>query len=297
VETWKTGVARLILAGRYSPTTANGWLAILRVITKAAKREFGLPGDPAEGVSNFDTSEHETYTEEEPNALPPERVGEFLACMREVFPEHYAMTYLGFATGLRPSSMRPLRRTGREPDVKWNEGVVLVRRSHTLGDEVMNTTKTKLRQRINVPAEVIQVLREHERAQLKTPEQIASDLLFPAADGGFLSEHCLRSPFTKVGALIGLEMRFTPRGLRRTFNDLARLSNVEALVTKSISGHLTDRMRAHYSTVQPVEQRESIGRVLRLVEGAGVTIPEAPSGAPSGAPTAEVVLRGEEKAS
>ena len=175
---------------------------------------------------------HAGDTEEEPNALPPERVGEFLACMCEVYPEHYAMTYLGFATGLRPSSMRPLRRRGPEPDVKWSEGVVLVRRSHTLGDEVMNTTKTKLRQRINVPAEVIDSLREHERTQLKTPEQIASDLLFPAADGGFLSEHCLRKPFAKVCGLIGLEMRFTPRGLRRTFNDLARLSNVEALVTK-----------------------------------------------------------------
>jgi integrase len=291
VEAWKTGIAKLISAGHYSPTTANGWLAILRVTMKAAKRELGLLSDPTEGVTNFDTSEHETYTEEEPNALPPERVGEFLACMREIYPEHYAMTYLGFATGLRPSSMRPLRRNGPEPDVKWNEGVVLVRRSHTLGDEVMNTTKTKLRQRINVPTEVMEVLREHEKTQLNTQEQVASDLLFPAADGGFLSEHCLRKPFAKVCSLIGLEMRFTPRGLRRTFNDLARLSNVEALVTKSISGHLTDRMRAHYSTVQPVEQRESIGRVLRLVTRAGVTAPGTPSGAPSGAPPAKVVLQ------
>jgi hypothetical protein len=40
---------------------------------------------------------------------------------------------------------------------------------------------------------------------------------------------------------------------------------VEALFT-SISGHVTDRMREHYSTVHPVEQRESIGAVLRLVK-------------------------------
>jgi integrase len=81
----------------------------------------------------------------------------------------------------------------------------------------------------------------------------------------------LRRPFAKVGSLIGLEMSFTPRGLRRTFNDLARAAKVEALVTKSISGHLTDRMREHYSTVHPVEQRESIGAVLRLVRGGAVT--------------------------
>jgi len=40
-------------------------------------------------------------------------------------------------------------------------------------------------------------------------------------------------------------MRFTPRGMRRTFNDLARVANVEKLVTMSISGLLTDRMREH----------------------------------------------------
>jgi hypothetical protein len=68
--------------------------------------------------------------------------------MREVFPQYYAVTYLGLATGLRPSSMRPLRRRGPTPDIKRDEGVVLVPRSHTLGDEVMDTTKTKLRQRL-----------------------------------------------------------------------------------------------------------------------------------------------------
>jgi hypothetical protein len=72
----------------------------------------------------------------------------------------------------------------------------------------------------------------------------ASDLLFPAADGGFLSEHCLRTPFARVGGLIGLEMKFTPRGLRRTFNDLARTAKVEALVTKSISGPLFNSMKS-----------------------------------------------------
>jgi integrase len=104
----------------------------------------------------------------------------------------------------------------------------------------------------------------------------------------------LRKPFARVGGLIGLPMKFTPRGLRRTFNDLARAAKVETLVTKSISGHITDRMREHYSTVQPVEQRESIGRVLRLVKGQGVSSRNEESGAPSGAPTPRVVLQGQE---
>jgi integrase len=131
----------------------------------------------------------------------------------------------------------------------------------------METTKTGLRQRINLPPQVMEVLRWHITNVLVTSEQIDSDLLFPREDGGFRSESSLKKAFAEVGRLIGLKKKFTPRGMRRTFNDLARAAKVESLVTKSISGHLTDRMKDHYSTVQPEEQRESIGRVLDLVEG------------------------------
>jgi integrase len=184
--------------------------------------------------------------------------------MKAEFPAQYAMTFLGFATGLRPSSLRPLRRTGSTPDVLWDQGVILVRRSHTLGSELMNTTKTGLRQRITVPRDVIEVLRWHVDTQLTTPEQKASELLFPAEDGGFRSESFLKKAFVRVGQLIGLPKRITPRGMCRTFNDLARAARVEALVTRSISGHQTERMREHNSTVTPDEQRRSIGNVVRL---------------------------------
>jgi hypothetical protein len=43
-----------------------------------------------------------------------------------------------------------------------------------------------------------------------------------------------------------------------------RIAKVEAIITKSISGHLPDRMREHYSTVTPDEQRESICNVGQL---------------------------------
>ena len=286
VEVWRAGVGKLIAQGVYSPTTANGWLNILRHVLKRAKRELQLSFNAAEGVPSFDTSEHETYTEEQPNSLTSEEAASFLASMKDEFPAQYAMTFLGFATGLRPSTMRPLRRTGPTPDVRWDQGVVLIRRSHTLGDEFMNTTKTKLRQRITVPPEVMEVLRWHVATQLTTPEQKASELLFPAEDGGFRSVSFLKKAFATVGQLIGLNKTFTPRGMRRTFNDLMRLARVEAVVTKSISGHQTDRMREHYSTVTPDEQRRSISNVVNLFgprksgEGSGEGARESGEGDP-----------------
>jgi len=109
-------------------------------------------------------------------------------------------------------------------------------------------------------------------------------LLFPRDDGLFRSESALKKAFAEVGRLIGLKKKFSPRGMRRTFNDLARAAKVESLVTKSISGHLTDRMKDHYSTVSPIEQRDSIGRVLDLVQREAIPSGAAASGAPGGAP-------------
>jgi hypothetical protein len=95
IEEWQVGIARLIHGGVYSPTTANGWIGILKVILKAAKRELSLASNPTEGIESFDTSEHETYSEEEPNALTVTETRSFLACMRQEFPQHYAMDNRG----------------------------------------------------------------------------------------------------------------------------------------------------------------------------------------------------------
>jgi hypothetical protein len=63
------------------------------------------------------------------------------------------------------------------------------------------------------------------------------------------------------------------RLLRPAFNDLARAAKVEAIVTRSISGHLTERMLHHHSTVRPEEQRASIASVIRLFGDAGSLAP------------------------
>jgi integrase len=106
-----------------------------------------------------------------------------LAALRESFPQHYAMTYLGFATGLRPSSLRPLRRSGETPDVLWEERRLLVRRSQTIDDIVLNRTKQKTRYAIDLPEAVMEVLHWHVDTQLETPEQQESELLFPSITG------------------------------------------------------------------------------------------------------------------
>jgi len=279
VEQWKANVVQRLIAKKlYAPTTANGWLAVLKVLMGTARRELELDRDPTDGVRGFDTSEHVTYTDDEPNSLTGEEVKAFLGTMRTMYPQHFAMTALSFATGLRPSSLRPLRRRGPDADILWDARQLLVRRSQTRGERAMERTKTGVRQRIHLPEELVAILKWHVDTQLEGHGQQESDLLFPSITGGFRSPSVLNKPFDDVATEIGLMKKFTQRGMRRTFNDLARAASVESLVTRSISGHLTTTMQDHYSTVQPTEQRAAIAKVIDL---AGVR--EARGGADGGA--------------
>ncbi len=264
VKAWQAKVAARIRAGEIAPTTANTILAVLRQVLGEAADDFDIK-DPMRGVEPFDTREHRVYTEEEPNSLAPADVPRFLEEMRVRFPQHYAFVLLGFATGLRPSSLRPLRRSGPQADVKWGDGVLLIRRSHTRRDEVMETTKTDLHQRLHLPAELVEVLGAHAAA-LKG-KMHDSELLFPGETGGFRSASVLDKPFVAVSKAIGLPYRFTPRGMRRTYQDLARAAGIHDVVTRAISGHATPAMQRHYSTASSEEVRGALAAVISIATG------------------------------
>jgi site-specific recombinase XerD len=265
IVTWRKGVADKIHDQAYAPTTANSWLGLLRVTFKAATQRFELDRNPMDGIENFDTRLHHTYTEEEPNSLLAHEVPTFLAKMRELYPEFFAMVALGFATGWRPSTLRPIRRQGPRADVLWEQGQILVRRSHTEFKEVMEGPKNKRHQRVSLPEEIMSILRWHADRLPEGPMR-ESELLFPNPEGDFLDRSCLRKPFDDVNKALELKKRITPKAMRRTFQDLARAANVNDLVTRSVSGHATEAMQRHYSTVNQDEQREGLARVVSLFE-------------------------------
>ena len=107
----------------------------------------------------------------------------------------------------------------------------------------METTKTKKRQKLFLPKELMEVLRWHVEQQIPERIRVESDLLFPSETGGFRSRSILDKPFRKVAAAINLGKLVTPRGMRRTYQDLARAAEMKDLVTRAISGHATEQMR------------------------------------------------------
>lgn len=75
----------------------------------------------------------------------------------------------------------------------------------------------------------------------------------------------LQKPFAVVAKEIGLHKRVSPRAMRRTFQDLASAAGVHDLVTRKVSGHLTEEMQRHDSTADQDEIHEGIARIVSKV--------------------------------
>ena len=95
---------------------------------------------------------------------------------------------------------------------------------------------------------------------------LANGWCFPSKTGGLQRPSSLTKCFATGLKLAGIKKGLTPHGLRRTFVDLNRLAGVTGLVTKSLTGHATDRMLEHYSTAALAEQRHAVGTVIDLVK-------------------------------
>jgi len=264
IEAWRNSWERWINEGRYSPTTVNGWIAVLRVITKKMKADFGLVGDPCAEVESVSTKGHRTYTFEEPNSLSVDELSSFFEIASEKYPQHFAVILLGSVTGLRPSSLYALRRSGEQADIKWDQGLLLVRRSRGIKGRVMEMAKTNHDQVIKLPDFVMSVLRWHVDKQLVTRDMERSELLFPAETGCFRHNSALAKPFQTIAKAMGLQKQISPKAMRRSFQDAMREAQVADVVVRSISGHLTVQMQQHYSTARGHEQESAIARIIDL---------------------------------
>ena len=276
IERWCDDCARQIAAGKYHPRTANNWLMLLKTIMRHASAEFGFR-NPAVDVEPFDTSTRPTYTDEQPNSLTLAELPIVMDAWQRLYPQHYALVTLGFSTGLRPSSLRPFRRQGPAADILWDQGILLVRRSHSRKQVVMEKTKTGPRSRIPLPDDLMAILRDHVQGLGARGE--GNDLLFPSRSGALRATNGLRRAWRRVLQEAGIAKCITSRAMRRTFQDLGRAAKVEAAMVRAISGHATTGMQEHYSTYTVEERRATVQAAFNLIRppsgvNGGVSPPE-----------------------
>jgi len=115
-----------------------------------------------------------------------------------------------------------------------------------------------------LPRELLDVLRWHVNEQVLHTKMRESELLFPSVTGGFRARSALDKPFDEVSKAIDLAFNFTPRGMRRTYQDLARAAGIHDAVTRAISGHATPAMQLHYSTARGGEVKQALAKVAKI---------------------------------
>ncbi len=238
-----------------SASSCNGYLRVLRVMTKDAKADLRLVHWACDRVT---TRQTDRYSDEEPNALSATELGRMLVAMREHEPAWYPLFATMAMTGMRFGEASGLQWR----DIDFDVGKISVRRSHVRG--AIGTTKTKGSNRsIPLVPELAAILKEHEeRAQARMPRL---EWVFASAAGKPHPSGVLRKPILRIAAIVGVRRRITPHGLRRTLNTLA-LQVAPAETIRLIMGHVTSDMTTRYNAPTLDARRDVLARVTASIE-------------------------------
>ncbi len=238
IEDWVAASTR-----RFSPTTINGWLRVLRACLKAAR----LPSNPALEVPFL----REPVNLEEPNALPPDQLKKLLTALSAHGHVIEAAAWTQALTGCRWQEVSAFR----WDDLDRDQQVLFVRRKAVKG-KLVPRTKTGVPRIVGVPPVLAKLLREHRRKLTESKHPgLASGLMFPSNVGTPLASSRISDALRAACKTAGIRQRFTSHGFRRSMTDMLRKARVDPVIAAAVVGHETERMRRHYSTIDPDDAR------------------------------------------
>jgi integrase len=243
----------------YRLATVKGWFRVFRTMVQDAIDDLELRRDPSRRV-RFPVAQER----EERNALLPEQLARFLSEMKRRFPRHYPLAATLAMTGLRFCHASALKWEDFEQDAR----VLRIRRRQLRGRVGPVTLVKRAPKEYPIAPDLMVILSEYRRgvgARRRRPRR----WMFPSREGGLRCPSSLHKPWLACLRAAGIDGRFTVHGLRRTFVDLARRARVDAVVTRSLTGHVTEKMRFHYSSVGTDEQRLAVAAVADLIRAGG----------------------------
>lgn len=319
VRDWFNGLAKRVEAGEFKPRTVNHLLALVKLILSGAVADELIDKNPAETIRALPTTRQRVYTREQPNSLTPAELPALWTFLESKKPHWFALIALGNCYGLRPSSLRPLRWRGPCPDAVWEPAgpwapplaateaelaaiqalpeperpvpMLLIRRSHTRGEIVMDSTKNAEDLELPLDPAILELLRWHVAHYARE----GSDLLFPGRDGSYLSRNAIAYWFAVCEARLrhvegcpeaihrppkkgepkrvpvcagctAFGKHITPRAMRRSFYNLTARTAAQDAMIRSISGHRTPGMADRYRSQSLPGQRALMGEVVSLAK-------------------------------
>lgn len=242
----------------YTRNAIAVWFRTFRTMTRDAMAELDLPRDPTLRVALPEAE----FDGEESKAISAEELARFLEAFRVHHQQHYALVVLLAYTGLRFCHASALRWED------WDEeaGVIRVVRKQVGRRVGPVSRKKRAPKEYPVEPELAAVLREQRlRLLVEQAPGLAEGWMFPTKVGTLRAPSSVDKAWKKALVTAKIERRFTLHGLRYTFTDLVRRANVDAVVRRALTGHVTEEMQRHYSTVGMDEKRAAVAGVIRLV--------------------------------
>ncbi len=248
------------LESEYARATIGGCVAVLRQISRFAVANRIITFDFTAGITTKGYKKR--YTVDEPNSLTVEQLRAFLAYAKEHEPAFYVPLFVMACTGLRVGELLGLK----WDDVDVGGKHIMIRRTNSRG--YIGDPKTHAgRRRVAMPDGLCDVLQTY-RASLVAEQHpgLHKGWVFPQANGSHFRSNPLNIPVRRIAQEIGLPFRFTPHGLRRTFNSMLRHTAPDRVVMDTL-GHADIAMTAHYTTIYDHEKLAASTNVLELVVG------------------------------
>ena len=254
----------------YSVQSVQGWFRVLRTMTRDALEDLRLDRDPTRRISFPETPEPEHS-----NSLTGAELSAFLQAMRDGFPQHYGLTVLLAYTGLRFCHGSALRWDDWDQDL----AILRVSRKQVRGKVGPISRKKRAPREYPVEPDLASVLREH-RAWMVAHEWSGhrGPWMFPNSIGGLRTQSSVAKAWKRCLDAAGITRRFTLHGLRYTFTDLVREADVDPVVRRALTDHVTERMQQHYSHVRIAEKRDAVRAMHQLAPLPGRRSPAKGSG-------------------
>jgi integrase len=256
----------------YAPDTWNNHRRVGRTMYRAAMEQY-KPRLVTNPFALAGPLVIEVDVDRDPDEIDPsctmtlDQLVTLVESVRVHFPFWYPLTVV-MATGAtrfgEPTALK-------WKDIRFDKGEIVISKRQYRGDVGTLKMSQKGRRKIKrlpLRPEVAQVLRAHQREQLRRqPKGIDSGLVFvggkgtgkPVSNSGF--NYALK----KAAKRAGLDIEPTTHWFRHTLNALMKDEKVSASVTKSITGHLSDQMYEHYGDVTLDQKHAAVAEVVRKV--------------------------------
>jgi integrase len=245
---------------RYALRSMKDWFWVFRNMTRDAIAQLGLERDPTLRVSFGEDLVAERAADAAKLGIA--EAEQLLEAMRRKRPASHALLETKKLTGQRFCHVSALQ----WGDIDWGDMVIHFRRKQVRGVVGPISKRKPVPRLIPVLPELASALIAHGRRNGKLGYGVGlTDWVFPSRTGTLKQPSSLRNAIVRTSKEVGLGKRITPHMMRYLFNDVLRLAGVDQVTRKSLTGHVTDEMTEHYSSVQLDEKRAAMEAAAKML--------------------------------